>query len=108
MDNVTAITNTSSQIVSQLSFFIIGFILGFFVRIVIDNIKGKKGDFEIMTKGQGRTFIAFVVILIWVISILVEINNSEYHVSVLVHGIMGSVVSYFFLIKDGTNGNNKK
>lgn len=92
-----------------LTYFIIGFIIGFFFRIVFDSLRHHvKTRVEIMTKGEGRMAIATIVVIIWCVTIIAEIVNSSYKVNPLIHGIMGTVVGYFFLIKDGDNGKNKK
>ena len=87
--------------------FIFGFFIGYLVRGLIDlEVTRGAGDkkktfFEVTTSvGSFRMFILTIVSMVWVVSMATELLNPTYHVSPLVHGLMGAIVGYFFLKKD--------
>ena len=43
-----------------------------------------------------KTIVLLVVTTIWTISMLVEIVNPAYHTNPMVHGLMGSIVGFFY------------
>lgn len=43
-----------------------------------------------------KTVVLLVVTVVWTISMLVEIANPAYHTNPMVHGLMGSIVGFFY------------
>lgn len=68
----------------------IGFILGYTTKYLFDKT------------GQGKdmkTLVLLVVSFIWFISMIVEILNPSYKTNPMVHGLMGSIVGFFYNFK---------
>ena len=67
---------------------IIGFTIGFFARDFLDKT-GKGGK-------DAKTLVLVVVTVAWFTSVVVEILNPNYHTSPMIHGLMGSIVGFFY------------
>ncbi len=95
--------------------FILGFVTGYIFRLIIDKAN-KKNDgislLDVLTeKDVGRLIIVLIVTIVWAGTVLAELDPSnDYTVSPLIHGMMGSIVGYFFLIKqkEEKDGKSKK
>lgn len=68
---------------------VIGFILGYFTRMIMD----KSGSSRDM-----KTVVLIIVCAAWLTSMVVEFINPEYHTNPMVHGLMGSIVGFFYKI----------
>jgi len=66
---------------------IVGFVLGYGFRHIIKNEK-----FE----GSERTIISFVVLIVWVLSVLYDIGSADYQTPFAIHGIFGAIVGFFY------------
>lgn len=73
---------------------IVSFLVGVLVGWVAHTIVVKNGD-----KDNAKTFILLVVSVAWFASVIVEILNPEYHTNPLMHGLMGSIVGFFYNFK---------
>jgi flagellar biogenesis protein FliO len=94
--------------------FILGFVTGYLFRLIIDKA-GKKNSgvnlLDVLTeKDVGRLIIVLIVTIVWAGTVLAELDPSnDYAVSPLIHGMMGTIVGYFFLIKaKNENGKSEK
>jgi predicted membrane channel-forming protein YqfA (hemolysin III family) len=68
------------------------------ISFVIGNITGYclHRFLEREVKQSNSTFIMFVVIIIWAVSTLADILNPIYETSPIVHGIVGTLVGFYF------------
>lgn len=76
------------SIIMILISFVGGGFAGWFLRGILDKRHG--------TPSSESAFIVGVVVSIWAISVLVDIIDSSYDTSPLLHGIMGAIVGFFF------------
>lgn len=67
--------------------YLVGVVSGYLIKSLL--IK------DISTKNS-RLFVLLVVTTIWTISMIVEISNPAYHTNPMVHGLMGSIVGFFY------------
>lgn len=83
-----------SAIVSFVSF-ALGNLTGYFLRGVVDDkIKDESPN----------TLVLIAVTTVWVISTLVDMASLQYETPLVVHGLMGGIVGFFFK----NNADNKK
>ena len=78
--------------------FLVGFLVGLFLRGIFSNMSGRWFE-RITSKDGGRALLLLIISSIWVITVITEILNPAYKVSPLVHGLMGTVCGFFFLLK---------
>ena len=78
------------EILFDIFHFLFGFTLGFAIGIFV-NAKTR-----IFDKIKMSDFIAFMVVVIWAISMVVDILSPEYETSPLVQGLMGAIVGFFY------------
>ena len=86
-------------------FYVLGFFSGVGVRSLMLALNKRELLANVQTKDFGRAFITIWVTIIWVILVIAELFDTNYHINPLIHGIFGSIVGYFFLInkKDEKN-----
>jgi len=77
----------TTQILIFVAGLIVGFVLGYGFRHVIRHEK-----FE----GSERTIISFVVLIVWVLSVLYDIGSADYQTPFAIHGIFGAIVGFFY------------
>jgi len=80
-------TSLAQPILIFIAGLIIGFILGYSFRHILKNEK-----FE----GSERTIISFVVLIVWVLSVLYDIGSADYQTPFAIHGIFGAIVGFFY------------
>ena len=76
-----------TYIITALFSYILGIATGFFFRRIIDLDKASKNS---------KTVVTFVIVFIWFASMSVELFNPAYHTSPFVHGLMGTIVGFFY------------
>lgn len=74
--------------ISVISYFI-GFLSGFFVS-------QKLGDK--LTESSYKTLVLVLVSVMWTISVAFEIVNPAYKTNPMIHGLMGSIVGFFYTL----------
>lgn len=93
--------DTTHLVISLVSG-IVGFLLGFFFR----NILGRD-----MESKDAKMIVLILVSTVWFASVIVEIVNPAYHTNPMVHGLMGSIVGFFYKFepkKDETSNRPRK
>lgn len=80
------LTPTILFALASIALFLVGLAVGWFVVRL-------RGDY---TKPPIQTTIALLITIVWVIAIAAEILLPAYTVSLMIHGIMGTVVGYLF------------
>ncbi len=78
--------NYEHLILSIISF-LIGALVGYIIRGIVIN-SGKANDM--------KTFVLLIVSFAWFASVIVEILNPQYHTNPMIHGLMGSIVGFFY------------
>ena len=78
-----------SQIISALVIFALGNVSGYFLH---DTLKKTMN----VSESNSKSFLLFVVTIVWAISMLVGVVNPAYVVPLPVHAIMGAIVGFFF------------
>lgn len=76
-----------SYIITALFSYILGIATGLLFRKIIDIDKAGKNS---------KTIVTFVIVFIWFVSMSVELFNPDYHTSPFVHGLMGTIVGFFY------------
>lgn len=78
---------------NTLQFFIpiISYILGFLSGFLVSLYFKKSID-----KGSYKHIVLIVISVMWTISVAFEIANPDYKTSPLIHGLMGSIVGFFY------------
>ncbi len=69
---------------------LVGFLIGYLTRTFMDKT-GQNRDM--------KTVVLLVVSFAWFMSMIVEILNPNYHTNPMVHGLMGSIVGFFYNFK---------
>jgi hypothetical protein len=59
-----------------------------------------------MQSKNARMLVLLVVTAIWAISMVVELLNPAYHTNPMVHGLMGSIVGFFYKFEAKENVKN--
>lgn len=85
-------------VVSSIFFYLLGFGSGWLVRT---KVLHKEFSFN-----EG-SLVLLVVTLIWAISVVFDIANPEYETPVVIHGLMGAIVGFFYKPALGRGGNGK-
>lgn len=78
--------DTSRLIIAVVSF-VLGVLTGYIIRCLM--VKDMKSQ-------NSRMIVLLVVTVIWAISMVVELLNPAYHTNPMVHGLMGSIVGFFY------------
>lgn len=76
-----------NQLVIGIVSYVLGVITGYLVRTFV----GKDTETR-----NGRMIVLLVVTAIWATSMAVELLNPVYHTNPMVHGLMGSIVGFFY------------
>lgn len=79
----------TSNIFFSISTFILGIVIGYFGRGLLDEKTKNNSNIE-------SRFVLVMVVTVWAISVLVDISSPQYETSPLLHGIMGAIVGFFF------------
>ena len=77
----------TSQIITTFVSYFLGMISGFVIKTVIKD-KFKSVDY--------KNIVLIVVSIMWTLSVAVEIINPTYKTNPLIHGLMGSIVGFFY------------
>lgn len=77
----------STQIITAVVSFMLGNLTGFLFRNAI------KDSFN---PNNSKNLVLLVVVVMWTMSVAVEIVNPAYKTSPLIHGLMGSIVGFFY------------
>ena len=81
------------NVIFNIGWFILGLIVGYILRGLTCK----------MDRTNEATLIMLTVTVVWSISVIVDMLSTEYETPMLVHGIMGGIVGYFFKFKiEGT------
>lgn len=83
------IQNITTPIVSFIVGVIVGGILGYFLRGILD----KKISNDQNTEAR---LVLVIVTIVWAGSVLVDILSATYETSPFIHGLMGAIVGFFF------------
>lgn len=77
----------SAQIITAIVSYLLGIMTGFFIKTLAkDKLNGI----------NSKNIILVVVSIMWTLSVAVEIINPDYKTSPLIHGLMGSIVGFFY------------
>lgn len=76
---------------TQLATALISYILGFLSGFVASYYFKKK-----FTESSSKTAVLVIVSVMWTLSVAFEIVSPEYKTSPMVHGLMGSIVGFFY------------
>lgn len=76
-----------SQIITAIISYLLGILTGYVIRGCIKD--------DLMTK-NAKTIVLLVVSIMWTLSVAVEILNPQYKTNPLIHGLMGSIVGFFY------------
>jgi formate-dependent nitrite reductase membrane component NrfD len=93
--------NTNAQIVQAVIAYLLGVASGYMLRDVLcrhyENVKNKE-----------HIFVLFIVTIIWAASVVADILSPAYDTNPLIHGLMGSIVGfYYYRSKQDENGKSK-
>lgn len=66
---------------------VVGFILGLLSGKLIRGVKIQNSE---------KTVISYVVLMVWVLSVIVDIYSANYQTPFAIHGIFGAIVGYFY------------
>lgn len=81
--------NLANVLISIISF-CLGTIFGWFLKsFILKDIKDN----------DARIFVLVVVSIMWLASVATELVNPSYKTSPFVHGLMGSIVGFFYTFK---------
>lgn len=75
------------SVIVGITGYFLGIITGYFVRDRL--IKRSLDDL-------GGNFVLYVVTMIWALSMIIDFLSPEYETNVLVHGLMGAIVGFFY------------
>jgi len=70
---------------------IISFSLGFISGLIVSSYFKKHLD-----QDRYKNIVLIVIVVMWATSVAVEIVNPEYKTNPLIHGLMGSIVGFFY------------
>jgi uncharacterized membrane protein YfcA len=80
----------TSYIVTAIFSYVVGIISGVFLAPLLKN------NFK---ETNYKSVVLLVVSVMWTISVAVEIANPEYKTNPLIHGLMGSIVGFFYKLE---------
>lgn len=80
--------------ITSFAISIISYVLGFLSGIFISKRIGSKAN-----EANYKTLVLVLVSVMWTISVAVEIVNPEYKTNPLIHGLMGSIVGFFYKLE---------
>ena len=75
----------------------ISYLLGIGTGYAIKSAIGKN-----FNTSNSKLIVLLVVTTIWTVSMIVEIANPAYHTNPMVHGLMGSIVGFFYKFEPKT------
>jgi len=70
---------------------IVSYLLGILTGIIIKSLIGNK-----ITPKNDKWIVLLVVTSVWAASMIMELINPTYHTNPMVHGLMGSIVGFFY------------
>lgn len=76
---------------TQIFIAIVSYILGFMSGFIANGYMKQK-----FTQASSKTIVLIIVSVMWTLSVAFELINPEYHTSPLIHGLMGSIVGFFY------------
>lgn len=85
------------QTLNTLGVAIVSYLLGVTTGYYGCGIVSKKNMIDGI---DSRNFVIAVVSIGWIASVLVEVVNPAFKTNVLLHGLMGAIVGYFFKKKE--------
>lgn len=77
----------TTQIIIAVISYLLGFLSGYLFRNAIK---------ESITPQNAKNIVLIVVSVMWTISVAYGIINPNYQTSPLIHGLMGSIVGFFY------------
>lgn len=87
----------SFEIVQQVILFLLGTIIGFFARGVIDKLLAKARGKNVYTNFEILSpFVGILVTVIWFMAVYNSMVNPDFNVDLELHAIMGWVVGALF------------
>ena len=93
--------NIEQTIILDIFYFGFGYVLGLVSGLFI------KSKTNLYTKAKMSDFVALMVVMMWVLSMVVDILSTQYETSPLVQGLMGAIVGFFYKQKLDTKQNDK-
>jgi uncharacterized membrane protein YoaK (UPF0700 family) len=93
------IVNWQQTLIIAIVSFVAGNITGYVLHRVLDKDK----------KQSNSTFLLTMVVLVWAVSVLAGIINTSYETNPIMHGIVGTLVGFYFYkrkeggLNDSTN-----
>ena len=76
-----------TQIITALVSYLLGVLTGYLIRNALK---------ESINPNNAKTIVLLVVSIMWTLSVAVEIINPVYKTNPLIHGLMGSIVGFFY------------
>lgn len=70
---------------------IISFMVGVLVGYIIRSVMARD-----LNGNDSKTLVLLLVSVAWFTSVIVEIINPVYHTNPMIHGLMGSIVGFFY------------
>ena len=70
---------------------VISFLLGVVTGFVANNLVKSKID-----DSSYKNIVLLVILVMWTLSVAVELVNPTYKTNPLIHGLMGSIVGFFY------------
>lgn len=78
---------TTDKIVLSIISFAVGVLIGYLIRSLM------RRD---LNSDDNKTLVLLLVSVAWFVSVIVEIVNPVYHTNPMIHGLMGSIVGFFY------------
>lgn len=70
---------------------IVSYIVGFMSGFIVSGFMKQK-----FSRSDSKTIVLIIVSVMWTLSVAFELINPNYHTSPMVHGLMGSIVGFFY------------
>jgi len=78
---------TTDKIILSIISFSVGVLIGYLIRCYMARD---------LNASDNKTLVLLLVSVAWFVSVIVEIINPVYHTNPMIHGLMGSIVGFFY------------
>ena len=78
---------TTDKLVLSIISFAVGVLAGYLIRCIMARD---------LNANDNKTLVLLLVSVAWFTSVIVEIINPVYHTNPMIHGLMGSIVGFFY------------
>jgi len=78
---------TTDKIILSIISFAVGILIGYIIRSSMSRD---------LNANDNKTLVLLLVSVAWFVSVIVEIVNPVYHTNPMIHGLMGSIVGFFY------------